>query len=236
MVPWPNLLGFALASIALIALPGPSVLFVIGRTLTLGRTGGLLSVLGNSLGALPALVLVSLGVGTIVAQSAVLFTVIKFAGAGYLVYLGIQAIRHRKDASATATDAAANTTAGITPSETASPKRFAKLTRSLTHPTTRILSEAFLVGLTNPKTIVFFVAVLPQFVDYHAGMIPLQLAELGLLFIVLALIGDSLWAFTAGAARTWFAKSPKRLERLAGTGGVMMIGLGGVLAFTGTKS
>src|SRR4051812_19963622 len=122
MVPWPNLLGFALASIALIALPGPSVLFVIGRTLTLGRTGGLLSVLGNSLGALPALLLVSLGVGTIVAQSATLFTVIKFAGAGYLVYLGIQAIRHRKDAGAPATDE--NTPAGNTPAEAPSPKRF----------------------------------------------------------------------------------------------------------------
>ncbi|KQW04942.1 lysine transporter LysE [Leifsonia sp. Root4] len=233
MVPWPNLLGFALASIALIALPGPSVLFVIGRTLTLGRTGGLLSVLGNSLGALPALLLVSLGVGTIVAQSATLFTVIKFAGAGYLVYLGIQAIRHRKDAGAPATAASAPT--GNTPAETPQ-NRFSKLTRPFSHPTTRILGEAFLVGLTNPKTIVFFVAVLPQFVDYSAGAIPLQLAELGIVFILLALIGDSLWAFTAGAARTWFAKSPKRIEHLAGAGGAMMVGLGGVLAFTGSKS
>lgn len=233
MVPWPNLLGFALASIALIALPGPSVLFVIGRTLTLGRTGGLLSVLGNSLGALPALLLVSLGVGTIVAQSATLFTVIKFAGAGYLVYLGIQAIRHRKDAGAPAT--AESTPADNTPAKTAQ-NRFAKLTRPFKHPTTRILGEAFLVGLTNPKTIVFFVAVLPQFVDYSAGAIPLQLAELGIVFILLALIGDSLWAFTAGAARTWFAKSPTRIENLAGAGGAMMVGLGGVLAFTGSKS
>ncbi|SDR75530.1 LysE family translocator [Microterricola viridarii] len=233
MVPWPNLLAFALASIALIALPGPSVLFVIGRTLTLGRTGGLLSVLGNSLGALPALVLVALGVGTIVAQSATLFTVIKFAGAGYLVYLGVQAIRHRKDAAGSAS--AEETPSGITPSE-APQSRGARFGRAFRHPTTRILGEAFLVGLTNPKTIVFFVAVLPQFVDYGAGMIPLQLAELGLVFIALALIGDSLWALTAGAARDWFAQSPKRLERLAGAGGAMMIGLGGVLALTGNKS
>ncbi|AMB59946.1 LysE family translocator [Microterricola viridarii] len=254
MVPWPNLLAFALASIALIALPGPSVLFVIGRTLTLGRTGGLVSVLGNSLGALPALVLVSLGVGTIVAQSAALFTVIKFAGAAYLVYLGVQAIRHRKDAATTASgtnpsDASSGfpgeglppfatlrvAPSGNTPSE-ASQTRGARFGRAFRHPTTRILGEAFLVGLTNPKTIVFFVAVLPQFVDYGAGMIPLQLAELGLVFIALALIGDSLWALTAGAARDWFARSPKRLERLAGAGGAMMIGLGGVLALTGNKS
>jgi threonine/homoserine/homoserine lactone efflux protein len=232
MVPWPNLLGFALASIALIALPGPSVLFVIGRTLTLGRTGGLLSVLGNSLGALPALLLVSLGVGTIVAQSATLFTVIKVAGAGYLVYLGIQAIRHRKDAGAPAT--AESTPAGNTPAE-APPKRFAKLTRPFPHPTTRILGEAFLVGLTNPKTIVFFVAVLPQLVEYSAGAIPLQLAELGLIFFVLALLMDSVWALVAGTARDWFARSPKRVERLGAAGGVMMIGLGGVLLATGNE-
>lgn len=249
MVPWPNLLAFALASIALIALPGPSVLFVIGRTLTLGRTGGLLSVLGNSLGALPALVLVSLGVGTIVAQSATLFMVIKFAGAGYLVYLGVQAIRHRKDAATSAPESAVTGKSSSVPEEglppfvtlrvtpSAAPQsRGARFGRAVRHPTTRILGEAFLVGLTNPKTIVFFVAVLPQFVDYGAGMIPLQLAELGLVFIALALIGDSLWAITAGAARDWFAQSPKRLERLAGAGGAMMIGLGGVLALTGNKS
>ncbi|MFC6356437.1 LysE family translocator [Luethyella okanaganae] len=228
MVPLSNLLAFAFASIALVALPGPGVLFVIGRTLSLGRTSGLISVLGHSIGALPALVLVSLGVGSIVAQSVVVFTVIKFAGAAYLVYLGVQAIRHRNDAGSA-------TISGNTPGEVA-PRPGFRLTRPFAHPTVRILGEASLVGFTNPKTIVFFVAVLPQFVDYRAGAIPLQLAELGLVFIVLALIGDSIWALTAGAARQWFAKSPKRMSRLAASGGVMMIGLGGALAFTGNKS
>ena len=95
MVPFTNLLAFALASLVLIAIPGPSVLFVIGRSLALGRKGGLLSVLGNALGMVPQIVAVAMGVGIVVAQSMVLFTIIKFAGAAYLAYLGIQAIRHR---------------------------------------------------------------------------------------------------------------------------------------------
>lgn len=210
MVPAPSLLAFALASLALIVIPGPSVLFVIGRSLALGRAGGLLSVLGNALGMLPLVIAVALGIGAIVAQSVVVFTVIRLAGAAYLVYLGIQAIRHRRHTAVT--------------HEAAPPRS-----------PWRILGEGFLVGLTNPKSLVFFVAVLPQFVDYQAGGIPTQLFELGVVFLVLALIFDSVWAIAAGTAREWFGRSPKRVERLGATGGALMIGLGGILAFTGAK-
>ena len=211
MVPVENLWAFVAASVVLIVIPGPSVLFVIGRSLALGRLGGLLSVVGNALGMVPLVAAVALGVGALVAQSVVIFTIIKFAGALYLVYLGIQAIRHRADAAAAVNGEVA--------------------TRSHW----RQLGEGFIVGVTNPKTIAFFVAVLPQFVDFTAGSIPLQLFELGVVFILLALICDSVWALAASAARTWFARSPKRAAHLAATGGVMMIGLGGVLAFTGNK-
>ena len=211
MVPGPSLLAFAIASIALIVIPGPSVLFVIGRSLSLGRVGGLLSVLGNALGMLPLVIAVALGVGAVVAQSVVVFTIIKFAGAAYLVYLGIQAIRHRRHTAVT---------------HEATPPARSRM---------RILSEGFVVGLTNPKTLVFFVAVLPQFVDYGVGSIPVQMFELGAVFLVLALACDSVWALAAGTARAWFGRSPKRVERLGAAGGVMMIGLGGVLALTGSK-
>ncbi|MDR6972477.1 LysE family translocator [Leifsonia shinshuensis] len=211
MVPGPALLAFALASLALIVIPGPSVLFVIGRALALGRVGGLLSVLGNALGMLPLIVAVALGIGAVVAQSVVLFDVIKFVGAGYLVYLGIQAIRHRRHTA-------------VTHEATPVPRS-----------RWRILGEGFLVGVTNPKSLVFFVAVLPQFVDQQAGAVPLQLFELGVVFLVLALASDSVWALIAGTAREWFGRSPKRVERLGATGGVLMIGLGGVLAVTGVK-
>ena len=211
MVPVENLWAFILASVVLIVIPGPSVLFVIGRSLALGRLGGLLSVVGNALGMVPLVAAVALGVGALVAQSVVIFTIIKFAGALYLVYLGVQAIRHRADAADAVNGAVA--------------------TRSHW----RQLGEGFIVGVTNPKTIAFFVAVLPQFVDFTAGSIPLQLFELGVVFIVLALLCDSIWALAASAARNWFARSPKRAAHLAATGGVMMIGLGGVLALTGNK-
>ena len=96
------------------------------------------------------------------------------------------------------------------------------------------IREGFIVGATNPKSIVFFVAVLPQFVDYQAGAIPLQLGTLGVLFLGIALLSDSAWALAAGTARHWFASSPRRIAALSTTGGVMMIGLGGTLALVGT--
>jgi threonine/homoserine/homoserine lactone efflux protein len=211
MVPLSHLLTFAIASALLIALPGPSVLFVIGRTLALGRRAGLLSVIGNASGMLIQTAAVALGVGAIVAGSIVVLTVVKLAGAAYLIYLGIQAIRHR--------------------SRVAAPVQ-----RETPRSTLRLLGEGFVVGVTNPKSIVFFVAILPQFVEPAAGAIPLQLAELGLVFVVLALVMDSTWALTAGAARSWFARSPKRLSNLGVVGGVAMIGLGGTLAVTGIRN
>ena len=212
MVSLPTLLTFALAAMAIIVLPGPTVLFVIGRTLALGRVGGLLSVVGNALGLVPVIAAVALGLGALVTQSVVLFLVIKFAGAAYIVYLGVQAIRHRRSASGIA---------GVS----LAPKT-----------PLRLLSEGFLVGISNPKSLVFFVAVLPQFVNYSAGAVPLQLATLGLVFVALALVGDSTWALAAGSARAWFASSPQRAERLSATGGVLMIGVGGALAATGATS
>jgi len=94
----------------------------------------------------------------------------------------------------------------------------------------RVFGQAMVVGFTNPKTLAFFVAVLPQFASPAAGPIPLQLAVFGLLFAVIAFCSDSVWALIAGSARDWFARSPKRIETLSATGGAMMIALGGVLA------
>lgn len=212
MVPLSNLLAFSLAAFVLIAIPGPSVLFVVGRSLALGRKGGLLSVLGNTLGELVQVAAVAVGLGVVLTQSVVLFTVIKFAGAAYLVYLGIRAIRHRGQGTTTAAQPARASSTG------------------------RVLREGTLVGATNPKSLMFFVAVLPQFVDYSAGAIPWQLATLGLVFLLIAVVSDSAWALAAGTARQWFARSPRRVAAVGTTGGVMMIGLGGTLALTGTKT
>jgi len=213
MPPIGTLLAFSLASLILIAIPGPSVLFVVGRSLALGRRGGLLSVLGNELGAVPLLTAVALGVGSLVAESVPVFTVIKIAGAAYLVWLGIQAIRHRRQ--------------GIDGAEQVGQAPV----RSFT-----LVRQGFIVGVTNPKTIVFFVAVLPQFVNLKAGVVPVQMMVLGLVFLLIACICDSVWALAASTARGWFSRSPKRLAAIRATGGGMMIGLAGVLVATGSKS
>jgi threonine/homoserine/homoserine lactone efflux protein len=209
MIPVENLLAFVIASLLIILLPGPSVLFVVGRSIALGRGAGVISVVGNALGTIPAVLAVAFGVGALVASSVVAFTIIKLAGAAYLLWLGIQAIRHRHTR--------------VEVGGAGSPS------------TRRLLWQGIIVGLTNPKIIAFFVAVLPQFVDRSAGPLWVQLLVLGLIFQLLAVACDSMWALAAGTARVWLGRSPRRLATLSGTGGVMMIGLGGVLAFTGAK-
>jgi threonine/homoserine/homoserine lactone efflux protein len=126
-----------------------------------------------------------------------------------LVYLGIQAIRHRHALS----DA---TSAGGMPARTR-----------------RLVADGFLVGVANPKTIVFFVAVVPQFIDRGAGQFTGQLLVLGAVFSGIALISDSIWATVAGSARAWFAKSPRRMAAIGGAGGLAMIGIGSTLAVSG---
>jgi len=202
-------LAFLLASILFIQVPGPSLLFTIGRALTVGRREALLSVVGNALGITAQSLCVAVGLGAVVAASAEAYTVLKVCGAAYVVWLGISAIRHRRDARV-ALDAG----------------------DKLPEARGRALRTGFVVGVTNPKTVVFFVAFLPQFSNERAGNDGLQIALLGVVFGVMAVMSDSIWALAAGKARDWFARKPERLDRLGVAGGVMMIGLGGVLATT----
>jgi threonine/homoserine/homoserine lactone efflux protein len=210
-----QLLAFVVASILFIQVPGPSLLFTIGRALTVGRRDALLSVVGNTLGLVVQVAGVALGLGALVAASATAYTSLKLVGAAYVVWLGVQAIRHRADARLTMT------AAEPAPRGSASPWRS--------------VWTGVLVGVTNPKTIVFFAAFLPQFIDPGASAAP-QLLLLGAVFGVLAVASDSCWALAAGRARDWFAREPKRLDRLGATGGLMMVGLGATLATTGSST
>ena len=205
-------LAFTLLATAIIAVPGPSVLFTIGRALSVGRREALLTVAGNAVGIYLQAIAVAVGIGVVVERSIVVFTVIKFAGAAYLVFLGVQAIRHRRGV----TEALAQGIPTVLPSH-------------------RVLRDGVVVGATNPKNIVFFVVALPQFTDPDAGGVPLQMLLLGAVFVVIALVLDSVWALVASTARAWFARSPRRLERIGGTGGLMMIGLGASIAVTGRR-
>ncbi|MEU9607339.1 LysE family translocator [Streptomyces sp. NPDC048057] len=217
MVSADRLLAFAVMSFLLIVVPGPSVLFVIGRALAQGRRAALTSVIGNTAGAYALIVAVALGVGSLVERSVLLFTVLKLAGAAYLVYLGVKAWQGRGQLRA-ATEADGQGAGGDT-----------------AHGGRRVFWEGFLVGVSNPKTIVFFAAVLPQFVDRGRGDVVLQMLVLGLVFNVIALVSDSVWGLGAATARSWFARSPERLSLVGGVGGLAMIGLGVTVAVTGRK-
>jgi threonine/homoserine/homoserine lactone efflux protein len=208
--------GFAAVSLVLVLIPGPSVLFVLGRALAHGRRTALGSVVGNAAGAYVLAATVSVGLGEVVARSIAFFVVLKLVGAAYLVFLGVKAFRERRaTAEALRAGAGGQTSAAAPRSDL------------------RTLWEGFVVGATNPKTMVFFAAVLPQFVDREAGDVHVQMLVLGLVFTVIALLCDSLWALTASAARTWFASSPRRMAAVGGTGGLAMIGLGVAVAATG---
>jgi threonine/homoserine/homoserine lactone efflux protein len=212
MLPTHHLAEFLVTVYVLILIPGPSVLFVVSRGVALGRRAALATVVGNASGFALQLVLVSIGVGSIVARSDAVFSALKLLGAAYLVLLGVRKIRDRK--SLTEFGASAVVPRGLA----------------------RTVREGFYVGATNPKGVIIFTAVLPQFIDRSQGHVTLQLALLGLICIVIALLSDGAWAIASGTARQWLGGSSRRLELLTGAGGAMLIGLGVGLAVTGRKS
>ena len=210
-MPGDRLLAFAAVAFLVIVIPGPSVLFIVGRALAHGRRTALASVIGNELGELTLVLLVAVGVGTLVERSAVIFTVVKLAGAAYLVFLGVRALlQHR--AHEVAEQLAASRRHGL-----------------------RAVADGYLVGVANPKAVIFLAAILPQFASRAVGHVPLQMLVLGLVYIVIATVSDSAWTLVASTAREWFGRSPRRLRLIGGTGGLAMIGLGVTLAVTGRK-
>ena len=197
-------LGFAAVSFAIVIVPGPSVLFAISRAIVGGRRVALLTVLGNAGGLFVQVVGVALGLGLVVTGSEAAYTVLKLAGAAYLTWLGISAIRHRGDAAATLTAA---------PDRPSAPLR-----------------DGFVVGVTNPKSIVFFAALLPGYIDPAAGFATAQMVLLGAVFCLIAVLCDGAWALAAARARSWLSDDPQRLGWMSAAGGLVMIGLGLLLA------
>ncbi|MEE1798647.1 MULTISPECIES: LysE family translocator [unclassified Streptomyces] len=211
MVSTDRLLAFTAMSLLVIVIPGPSVLFVIGRALAHGRRSAVATVLGNVAGSYTLVVAVALGIGTLVERSVTVFLTVKLAGAAYLVYLGVHAFRHRKEVRTSSGDGGTDPGRG----------------------SLRTVGDGFVVGVTNPKSLVFFGAVLPQFVNHSAAQVPAQMLLLGLVPVGISLITDTLWGLGAAAARGWFARSERRLSMMGGAGGFAMIGLGVTVAATG---
>jgi len=203
------LLTFTLAGIVLVVIPGPSVLFIVGRALAHGRRAALTSVAGNTVGASLVVFTVALGLGAVAERSVAVFSTLKLVGAAYLIYLGVQTFRHRGDLH------------GMLGTDQVGDRR--------------LFRQGVVVGATNPKVLVFFTAFLPQFTDPAAGNATAQMLVLGLLFALIASVLDCMWGLAAGSARDWFATSPGRLSWLGGVGGLTLVGVGAGLAISGRR-
>ena len=193
----------------IILAPGPSVLFIIARAIAWGRKVAVITVAGNVSGAFVLSSLVAFGLGPILQRSDVAFVAVQWLGGLYLVYLGIDAIRKRKVHAADMTN------------------------QGPVEPTVfQSIRDGFMVGVLNPKGLVFYAAVLPQFIDRDRGGVTGQLLFLGALFSVLAFFSDGGWGLLAGTARAWLAGDAGRLEKLRATGGCVMILLGASVIFS----
>jgi threonine/homoserine/homoserine lactone efflux protein len=191
------------ASVAIILIPGPSVMFVIARAVAWGRVTAVLTALGNSLGMLLLSVFIALGLGPLLQRSELLLVVVQVLGGMYLIHLGVDAYRHRQEHAD-----------DMIKIEEIKPSNF------------QILRQGFTVGALNPKALVFFSAVFPQFVNPKVGSITFQLLIFGVIFSCLSFLLDGTWGVVVGSSRDWFVTSKNRLVVLRIIGAVVMMVLG----------
>ena len=201
-----TLASFLVLALVVIVVPGPSVVFVIGRAMILGTRGAIQSVLGNAVGVGVQIVAVSLGVGALIASSPVFFGLVKIVGSLFLVYLGIEGIRHRKDLRL-------------------------ELNSAVAVSTRKTLVDSSIVGITNAKTLVFFIASFPLFVEEGGFAPPIQMLIVGGIFFVIGIASDMVWAVVAGVARARLVASPRGLEWVRFGGGVALTLLGVYLGY-----
>ena len=194
---------FLIATVLIILAPGPSVLFTIAQAISWGRQIAVVTVVGNAFGMFLISIFVAVGLGPLLQNSKIFFDSVQWAGGGYLIYLGINAIRKSK--------VHADEMLGVAG---AKPSIF------------KSLKDGFVVGVLNPKSVVFFAAILPQFIDRDSKNLVSQLIFLGLIFCLIAILSDGSYGILAGTIRGWLANKSSRLVVMRRTGGFVMIGLG----------
>jgi threonine/homoserine/homoserine lactone efflux protein len=198
---------FISAALVLLLIPGPAVLYIVGRSVEQGRGAGFVSVLGVHTATLVNIVAAALGLSAILASSALAFSVIKYAGAAYLIWLGLRKILGSAEAAGAI-----------------------KLAR---HSYGRLFRDGFVVNLLNPKTALFFLAFLPQFVDLSRGHVAVQIVFLGLVYTALGFVTDGSYALAAGTAGNWLKRNRAYLKVERYVTGTLLIGLGLTAAFAG---
>ena len=203
---WSSLGLFAVAALVLLLTPGPAVLYIVTRTIDQGWRAGLVSVLGVHVGTLAHILAAAAGLSALLAASATAFGVVKYVGAAYLVYIGVRRLRDRSSM--------------VTP-EAGAPKRLR-----------RAFVDGAVVNVLNPKTGLFFLAFLPQFVTEARGHVGEQIVALGVVFVLLGAVTDSLYALTAGSAARWLRGQPRFLTGERWVTGGLYISLGLVAALS----
>lgn len=198
---------FLITAFVILITPGPAVLYIIARSVDQGRLAGIVSTLGVGLGTIVHVAAAALGVSALLASSATAFGVLKYLGAAYLIYLGVRKLMER--------DVAASQQV-VTP-------------RSLS----KIFWQGVAVNVLNPKTALFFLAFLPQFVDLSRGHATLQMVTLGLLFVCMGILSDGVWALFAGSAGSWLKSNLGLLRAQRYFAGTVFIVLGVAVAFSG---
>lgn len=202
------IVSFSALSVVLIATPGPSVLFAIGQALRFGRKAALTTVVANGVGFWVQVVFIAVGVGSVLDGSSNRVTALQLIGGGYLIWIGVRGLKQP----------AVDVGAAQVPMRRV------------------VFKDGFIVGVTNPKSLVFFVAVLPNYIDADAGLArAAQTMSLGLIFVLLAVIFDGAWAVGAGTVRGWVAANDTRTRRFSIAGGLMMAGLGAFIVFTALR-
>lgn len=193
---------FIAAALTLLISPGPAVLYIIARSIEQGRLAGVVSVIGVGLGSMVHVIAAAVGLSALLVSSAVIFGIVKYLGAAYLLYLGIKTILSKP----------------IDPS----------VAKTLPQPLRRTFWQGVIVNVLNPKTALFFFAFLPQFVNPRLGQIPLQFVILGMTFVFLAIITDTIYALAAGSAGAWLQGNRKFFQgqRYFSGGIYILLGIG----------
>jgi len=203
-----KLVLFIIAAWVLLVTPGPAVLYIVARSIDQGRVAGLVSTIGIGVGTLCHVVAAALGVSALLVSSALAFSVVKYLGAAYLIYLGLRRLLVRE---------------ALEQPETTEPQKLS-----------RIFYQGILVNVLNPKTALFFFAFLPQFVDLSKGHIAPQILFLGAIFVVMGILSDGLWALLAGTVGKWLKGNLHFLRAQRYFAGSIFIALGVTTALAGS--
>lgn len=210
--PHSQLLFFISAALILLSIPGPAVLYIVGRSIGQGRNAGFVSALGIGVGTLVHTAAAAVGLSALLVSSAAAFSVVKYLGATYLIFLGIQRIRNKESFAAASNPAAPRATLA------------------------RVFGQGIIVNVLNPKTALFFFAFIPQFIDPSRGHVAMQISSLGVLFACMGTTSDSIWAFFSSRLAGWLRGNSRWTRNERYVSGGILISLGLATAFAGSST